>query len=85
MSTFWIQKFHIFKVPHLPKINPGYGPAFPQLVEKKDEKGFCIIFLSWPETTFSDNICNAEEDFFFSLSHLKTLNLLSSQMHLLGS
>ena len=26
-STFGVQKVHLLVVPHLPKINPGYGPA----------------------------------------------------------
>ena len=26
-STFWVRKVHFCEVPHLPKIDPGYGPA----------------------------------------------------------
>ena len=26
-STFWVHKVHILGVLHLPKIDPGYGPA----------------------------------------------------------
>ena len=28
MSTFRVQKVHFLGVPYLPRIDPGYGPAF---------------------------------------------------------
>ena len=27
-STFWVQKVHFWGVPHLPKMDPGYGPEY---------------------------------------------------------
>ena len=46
-SSLWVQKVHFFGVPHPPKIDPGYGPAFIPVIPMESAWGWQLHTHSW--------------------------------------